>query len=165
MTLRSGVRLGIDVGEARIGVAASDAAASLALPVETIEAHPRSRAVKSVLRICRERNVVEVVVGLPKNMAGDEGPSAKKARLFAEEIAKRVSGVRVCLVDERLTTTQAQAKLHEAHIDTRRSRKIIDQMAAQIILEQALELERSSSLAPGEAVGETKWASEGLPGG
>ena len=104
-------------------------------------------------------------MGLPKNMAGDEGPSAKKARLFAEEIAKRVSGVRVCLVDERLTTTQAQAKLYEAHIDTRRSRKIIDQMAAQIILEQALELERSSSLAPGEAVGETKWASEGLPGG
>ncbi|WRS29688.1 Holliday junction resolvase RuvX [Actinomycetaceae bacterium MB13-C1-2] len=159
------MRLGIDVGEARIGVAVSDAAASLVLPLETIPAHPRSRGIKRVLRICLEREVIEVVVGLPKNMAGNEGPAAKKARLFAEEIAKLVSGVRVCLVDERLTTAQAQSKLHEIGIDTRRSRNIIDQMAAQIILEQALELERSSSLAPGETVGETKWASEGLPGG
>lgn len=151
----------MDVGEARIGLATADADALVVLPLETVPAHPRSKAVRQVARVAREREAIEVVVGLPKNMSGDEGPAAGKARRFAAELANRLPGVRVCLIDERLTTSQAQGILHEAGLDTRRSRNVIDQMAARIILEQAVELERATGTLPGESVDANR-ASEGL---
>lgn len=147
------MRLGIDVGKARIGLAASDASGALVLPVETIPAHPRSAAIRKIVAEAEGRRAIEVVVGLPKHMSGQEGDSAHSARLFASELAKRLPGVRICLIDERLSTTQAQAMLHTVGMDTRRSRKVIDQMAAQIILEQAIASERGSGLPPGELVG------------
>lgn len=100
-----------------------------------------------------QRRAIEVVVGLPKHLNGQEGESAQAARLFASELAKRLPDVRVCLIDERLSTMQAQAMLHTVGMDTRRSRKVIDQMAAQIILEQAIASERGSGFPPGELVG------------
>ena len=145
----------MDVGDSRIGVAASDSRGGVVLPVETVRAHPRSAAVKRVAQIATEREAIEVVVGLPRNMAGDEGPAAAKARSFAGLLAARAPGVRVCLVDERLTTTQAQGLLHEVGLDSRRSRGVIDQMAAQIILEQALASERGAGGLPGETVSES----------
>lgn len=137
----------------------------MVLPVETVPARPHKSALRRIRVLCNERDAIEIVIGLPKNMAGDEGPAAKKARQFAAELAGHLPNVRVCLLDERLTTTQAQGMLHSAGLDTRRSRNFIDQMAAQIILEQAVESERTSGSAPGETVGENRWASEGLPGG
>lgn len=150
--MRPGARLGVDVGQARIGLASSDPQARVVLPLETVNAHPRSRAVRLVAAAARDRNAVEVVVGLPKNMDGSEGKSARAARTFAAELAARLDGVRVCLVDERLTTTQAQGMLRQVGLDARSSRGVVDQMAAHIILEQAIASEMSSGTPAGEEV-------------
>ncbi len=146
------MRLGVDVGDARIGVAASDASGLVVLPVETVPAHPRGKALRRVVTLAKERSAIEVVVGLPKHLSGAEGASATAARDFASRLATTLDGIRVCLVDERLSTKAGQARLHQAGKNTRESRKHIDQVAAQIILEQAIESERHGAFLPGETV-------------
>ncbi len=140
------------MGDARIGVAVSDASGALAVPVETIAAHPKGRAMQQIVKMAEERDALEIVVGLPRNMSGSEGPAAKKVRRFAAQLARRLPGVRVCLIDERLSTVQGQSRLHSMGVDTKQGRSVIDQVAAQIILEQALEQERQSGEAPGQLV-------------
>lgn len=140
------------MGEARIGLAASDVSGMVVLPVETIPAHPRSRALRRIQEVAEERGAIEIVVGLPKNMRGDEGPAAVKARKFAQGLADRNRDFRVCLVDERLSTTNAQDRLFNAGVRSKGQRNVIDQVAAQLILERAIETERSSSGLPGETV-------------
>lgn len=133
-------------------MAVSDASGLVVLPVETVPAHPRGRALRRLVALAKERGVIEVVVGLPKHLSGEEGASAKAARDLAERLASALEGVRVCMVDERLSTKAGQARLHQAGKDTREGRKYIDQVAAQIILEQAVEAERHGSSLPGETV-------------
>lgn len=124
----------------------------MVLPLQTVQGDPRDRAIRKVSQIARERSVIEIVVGLPRNMDGSEGDAARKARHFAEGLASRLPEVRICLVDERLTSMQAQGRLREVGIDTRRSRNVIDQLAAQIILEQALQRELLQDNPPGETI-------------
>ena len=124
----------------------------MVLPVETVPAHPRSQALRRVASLAKERGAIEVAVGLPKHLSGAEGQSARAARAFASRLAARLDGVRVCLVDERLSTKAGQARLHETGKNTANSRKYIDQVAAQIILEQTLEMERLSGALPGQEV-------------
>jgi putative Holliday junction resolvase len=130
--------LGIDYGRARIGVAISDELRMLAHPLETIAAGPG--ALRRIVEIVRERKVSHVVVGVPKTMSGQVGPAAAEAEAFI----KSVRGKLPCPVtgwDERLTTVAAQRALHEAGRNTRQSRKIIDQVAAQMILQSFLDSE------------------------
>ncbi|KTR43450.1 MULTISPECIES: Holliday junction resolvase RuvX [Curtobacterium] len=143
--MRSGRRLGVDVGKARIGVAVCDRDGLLATPVETV---PRAQAtdVRRIVELADEYDAIEIVVGLPLSMSGDDTPSTADARAFAELLAEHRP---VRLVDERLSTVTAQRGLHQAGRNTKKSRAVIDQAAAVIILQHALDHERASSAAPG----------------
>lgn len=145
MPIRSGRRLGVDVGKARIGVAVCDRDGLLATPVETV---PRAQAtdVRRIVELADEYDAIEIVVGLPLSMSGDDTPSTADARAFAELLAEHRP---VRLVDERLSTVTAQRGLHQAGRNTKKSRAVIDQAAAVIILQHALDHERASSAAPG----------------
>ncbi len=137
------MRIGVDVGSVRVGVAASDPDATLAFPVETV---PRGDgAAARVAEIARERQAVRVFVGLPRTLAGLEGASAADARNFAAQLAELVEAD-VRLADERFSTTSASRALASAGRNARRQRAVIDQAAAVVILESALDVERRGNL-------------------
>lgn len=148
--MRFGVRLGIDPGDARIGVATSDPSGFLATPVETVR---RGKGdVRRLAQLVTEREAVEVVVGLPRSLSGAEGPAAVKVRDFATRLARRVAPVPVRLCDERLTTVSAESILRDQGRHGAKRRAVVDQAAAVLILQTALDTERSSGQAPGEIV-------------
>jgi putative Holliday junction resolvase len=151
--MRPGVRLGIDPGDARIGVARSDPSGFLATPVETV---PRGRGdLRRIARILAEADAIEVVVGLPRSLSGGEGPAAAKVRRFAADLARVVAPVPVRLCDERLTTVSAEAMLRDRGRKGGKRREVVDQAAAVLILQHALDTERASGVAPGEILEET----------
>ena len=145
-----GVRLGIDPGDARIGVASSDPHGILATPVETVARGEGDLA--RIAALVEELGAVLVYVGLPRSMSGGEGPAAGKVRAFAGELADRVSPVRVRLCDERLSTVTAEGQLRAQGRTGRKRRAVVDQAAAVVILQAALERERSTGQAAGEQV-------------
>ncbi|WP_296601743.1 Holliday junction resolvase RuvX [Nocardioides sp.] len=155
--MRHGIRIGIDPGDARIGVARSDPSGFLATPVETVRRGKGDLA--RIARILRdeaeESTVLEVVVGLPRSLAGGEGPAAAKVRVFAAGLAARVAPVPVRLVDERMTTVSAEAMLRDQGRKGGKRRAVVDQAAAVLILQHALDTERATGAAPGEIVEET----------
>jgi putative Holliday junction resolvase len=138
------------VGEARIGVAASDPAGLLATPVETVPAG--RQAFTRIAEIVVERDAVEAIVGLPRMLSGNEGIAAAKVRAFAQRLARRVAPCPVRLVDERMTTASAAKAMRASGVSASEGRKSIDQAAAMVILQDALDLERSTGVAPGELV-------------
>ena len=147
--MRPGVRVGVDVGSVRVGVAACDPAGLIATPVSTLS---RGKGdLEALAALVAEREAVEVVVGLPTSLSGLAGPAAAAAEAYAGALAARVR-VPVRLVDERFSTVGAQRDLRASGVDTRRGRSVIDQAAAVIILQGALDAERSSGLAPGRLV-------------
>lgn len=148
--MRHGVRLGIDPGDARIGVARSDPTGFLATPVETVRRGKGDLA--RVARLAREAEAVEVVVGLPRSLSGGEGPAAAKVREFAGRLAARVAPVPVRLQDERLTTVSAEAMLRDRGKKGAERRAVVDQAAAVLILQHALDTERATGRPPGELV-------------
>ncbi|WP_435746969.1 Holliday junction resolvase RuvX [Nocardioides sp. SYSU DS0663] len=152
--MRHGVRLGIDPGDARIGVARSDPTGFLATPVETVRRGSGDlRQISRLLAsIAEDSEVVEVVVGLPRSLSGGEGPAAAKVRDFAARLARRVAPVQVRLVDERLTTVSAEAMLRDRGRSGSKRRAVVDQAAAVLILQHALDTERTTGTAPGEIV-------------
>lgn len=148
--MRHGVRLGIDPGDARIGVARSDPSGMLATPVETVR---RGRGdLARLAELVAEIEAVEVVVGLPRSLSGTEGPSARKIRDFTRRLARRIAPVPVRLVDERLTTVSAEAMLRDRGRTGQARRAVVDQAAAVLILQHALDIERATETAPGERV-------------
>ena len=149
MSMRPGVRVGVDVGSVRVGVAACDPAGLIATPVSTLS---RGKGdLDALAALVAEREAVEVLVGLPTSLSGRAGPAAEAAEAYAGALAARVP-VPVRLVDERFSTVGAQRDLRASGVDTRRGRSVIDQAAAVIILQGALDAERSSGLAPGRLV-------------
>ena len=149
---RRGVRLAVDWGDVRIGVAACDVDGVLAFPVSTVRAG--ADEITALLAVVREYGPVEVLVGLPRSMAGGEGPAAVLARERAGRLARAV-GVPVRLVDERLSTVAAAQRLRAGGRKAREQRGVIDAAAAAAILEQALTLERAQGMPPGELVSAT----------
>jgi putative Holliday junction resolvase len=106
--VRPGVRIGVDVGSVRVGVARTDPSALVATPVETVPRDARGGAdLERIAQIVRDTGAVEVVVGLPRTLRGDEGSAAAAARQYATAIARRVTPVPVRLLDERLSTVSA----------------------------------------------------------
>ena len=160
--MRTGVRLGIDVGKARIGVARSDLHGMLATPVETVPRVDGGADLTRISEIAAELEAFEVIVGLPLNLRGERTLSTEDAAHFAGALADRLapSGVPVRLVDERLSTVSAQGQLRQAGKKTKQSRSIIDQAAAVVILQHALDIERARGDEPGTAV-EPSAAAEG----
>lgn len=148
--MRHGTRLGIDPGDARIGVARSDPTGFLATPVETVARKDGDLA--RIAAIVLEEEAMEVVVGLPRSLSGREGPAAVKVREFALTLARRIAPVPVRLCDERLTTVSAESMLREQGRKGSKRRAVVDQVAAVVILQHALDTERSSGRQPGEIV-------------
>jgi len=147
--LARGTRLGIDVGKVRVGVARSDPDGLLAVPLETL---PRSEEpLARILALAQEHSAVAFVVGLPLNMRGHDTPSTADARTFAADLAA-ASSLPVRLVDERLSTVSAHAALRGAGRTQRSSRSIVDQVAAVVFLQHALDIERRTGLPAGELV-------------
>lgn len=158
-----GVRLGIDPGDARIGVAACDPSGILATPVETIPrvpvTDPPAPAVDldRIATLVEEHRAVLVYVGLPRSLSGTEGPAAGKVREFARALARRVAPTPVRLVDERLSTVTAESVLRERGKKGKKRRAVVDQAAAVVILQAAIDGERARGNVVGELVG-------GVPG-
>lgn len=147
--MRPGVRLGVDVGKARVGIATCDHDGLIATPVATLR---REDADERAFRILvEEYGAMEIVVGLPLSLSGVDTASTTDAREFAKDVAEWI-GVPVRLVDERLSTVSAQRALHASGRRTKGSRPVIDQVAAVIILQNALDHERSAGRPPGATV-------------
>ena len=149
--MRSGTRLAVDVGSVRIGVARCDPAGVLATPLATISRGPGDLA--EIARLCSERDVIEVIVGLPTSLSGRAGKAAEGARSFAVDLAALVAPTQVRLVDERFTTTLAHAALRARGRDARQRRGTVDQAAAAFLLQSALDTERLTGDPAGELVG------------
>ena len=132
--------LGIDLGEARVGIAVSDDLGMLAHPRETIRvaAGGEAAVLKRIAEIVQKEKIGVIVIGLPRNMDGSEGPAAAKARAFAEKL-RAATACEVRLLDERLTTVAAQKALHASGRNVKQSRAVIDQVAAQMILQTYLD--------------------------
>ncbi|MPV38004.1 Holliday junction resolvase RuvX [Georgenia subflava] len=150
--LRRGVRIGIDVGSVRIGVARCDAAGILATPVRTVARRKDGADLAEIVSLVGEHEAVEVLVGLPRSLSGREGPAADAARGYAVRVAAALDPLPVRLVDERLTTVSAHQALHASGRPGRRHRDVVDQVAAVMIVEQALEVERRTGAPAGELV-------------
>lgn len=151
--VRPGVRLAIDWGKARIGVAACDRDGLLAYPVATVPND--AQTLRRLAEIVAEYEPVELLLGMPVNLAGQHGPAAQAMTQVADQLGAGL-GVRLRVVDERLSTANAARKLAASGKSSRRRRGIIDQAAAVDILEQALEYERRTGQPPGNA-----WLPEG----
>jgi putative holliday junction resolvase len=149
--MRSGVRVAVDVGDARIGVAVCDPDGLLAVPLETVRRG--SGDLDRVAEIVSFQNALEVVVGLPTSLSGREGPAAAKVRQYAAEIGQAVAPVPVRLVDERMTTVTAERVLRDRGKKGAKRRAVVDQAAAVVILQHALDSERATGSAPGETLG------------
>jgi putative holliday junction resolvase len=147
--MRRGVRLAIDWGDARIGVAATDPEGVLAYPVKAVRAGEGE--IKELAGVVAEYQPIEVLVGLPLSLSGGEGPAAVKARERAAGLAGAI-GVPVRLLDERLTTVTASQRLSEGGKPSKQQRKFIDAAAAVTILQHALAYEQSRGEPPGELV-------------
>jgi putative Holliday junction resolvase len=126
--------LGIDHGDARIGLAVSDDLGMLAHPLETIAIKEVADPLARIAAIVERDKIGTIVLGLPRNMDGTYGPAAEKVRAFAEQLRARVP-CEVKMWDERLTSVAAQRSLHEAGRNVKKSREVIDQVAAQLILQ------------------------------
>ncbi len=144
----NGVRLGVDVGTVRIGVAVSDPRGILATPLATVRRSPATEGndispdIVELARLVTEHSVTEVVVGLPVTLAGREGLAAIASREFADRLAAAVTPVPVRLVDERMSTVVASRRLSERGVRGRRQRAVVDQAAAVEILQGWLDAQR-----------------------
>lgn len=148
--MRQGRRIAIDVGDVRIGVAVSDPAGFLATPVETVAAG--KFAMERLAELVTEFEPLECVVGLPLSLSGKEGPAAVKVRAFAAELAERIAPVPIRLFDERMSTMTADSLLRQRGKSGAKKRSVIDQAAATVILQTALDTERTRGSAPGETL-------------
>jgi RNAse H-fold protein YqgF len=124
----------------------------MAIPFETVSRDRKGRDIGRIAAIAADLDVMEIVIGLPRHLSGVEGESARMARGFAKRVKTRLPQIRVCMVDERLSSGQAHSRLTDAGLGMRGQRSVVDQVAAQIILDQALEIERISGNAPGEEI-------------
>lgn len=159
-----GVKLGVDVGTVRVGVAVCDRDGILATPLRTLERNAKKNTdVRILAALATELNAVEIFVGLPRTMKGEEHASARMAtdyaRLLAGSLKDSGSEVPVRLVDERLSTVTAHRNLHEAGMSSRNHRRVVDQVAAAGILQHAIDMQK----ARGTEVGSRVYA-ESAPG-
>lgn len=154
VAVRTGSRLAVDVGSVRVGVATCDPSGMVATPVTVLRRDRRGGSdLDSLAALVAERQPLEVLVGLPTSLSGRDGPAAQAARTYAGELAARIAPVTVRLVDERLSTAEAGRGLRAAGVSSKAARGVIDAAAAVVILQHALDAERSTGDVPGELVG------------
>jgi len=124
--------LGIDLGESRIGLAISDDLGMMAHPLETVPA--KEKPLERIVEVVKQHNVQTIVLGMPRNMDGTYGTASEKIKAFRDTLQSAVT-CKIILWDERLTTVAAQKSLHQAGRNVKKSRAVIDQVAAQLILQ------------------------------
>ena len=134
-----GRHMGLDVGDRRIGVALSDETATLASALTTVTRTGGRKDAAAVAELVRHHEVSAVVVGLPLNMDGTRGPQAEKVLGFVEGLRRRLAPVPVVTRDERLTTVEAEEKLREAGLGWKERKRVVDQAAAVVILQEYLD--------------------------
>jgi putative Holliday junction resolvase len=145
---RRGVRLGVDVGSVRVGVAKSDPDCILATPLVTLRRDRGAGSdrtpddIAALVRLVEDHESVEVVVGLPVTLAGSEGIAAAQVRAYVEVLARAVAPVPVRLTDERMSTVSATRRLSERGVRGGRQRAVVDQAAAVEILQGWLDARR-----------------------
>lgn len=137
------------MGSVRVGVAACDPEGLLAHPLATLAADQEGTEIAQLVELARRHDVVEIVVGLPRSLDGGEGPAAQRARRYARSIAMACAPTPVRLVDERLTTVDAHRNLRASGVSGRAQRQVVDQAAAVLILQAALDTERATGTPPG----------------
>jgi putative Holliday junction resolvase len=152
-----GVKLGVDVGTVRVGVAVCDRDGILATPLRTLDRNAKKNTdVRILAALAEELHAVEIFVGLPRTMKGEEHASARMAtdyaQLLATALRDRGSEVPVRLVDERLSTVSAHRNLHEAGMSSRNHRKVVDQVAAAGILQHAIDMQKARGTEIGSRV-------------
>jgi len=130
--------MGLDLGTKTIGVAVTDTYRSVATPLETIKRSKFTKDAEALIKISKDRNIVGVVLGLPYNMDGSEGPRAQSTRAFARNLVG-VLPLPVSFWDERLSTVAAEKALLEADTSRKRRSEVIDHVAASYILQGALD--------------------------
>lgn len=151
--MRPGVRLGIDVGSVRVGVAVSDPAGLIATPVETLRRDVTHRGdLRRIVELVAENAVIEVVIGAPTSLSGKRGPAFEAAHAYAVAVSRSIRPVPVRMVDERFSTVTAHRALGESGVRGRRRKPVVDQVAAVVILQAALDAERSSGRPPGSLI-------------
>ena len=151
--MRRGRRLSLDIGKARIGVAMCDAEGILSSPLQALKRNSDlSATVSEIVALVEENQVFEIYVGEPVSLSGRSTDSTEDARFVASVLASRTE-VPVLMVDERLTTVSAAAKLRSAGVNSKDAKAHIDSASAVEILEMALRLERSSGKEPGTGIG------------
>ena len=129
--------LGIDHGDSRIGLAISDELGSFAHPYRTLQSG--ARVIDEIRAIGERVQISGIIIGFPKNMDGTLGPAAAKVKLFGEHLAQVLPTIKIIFWDERLTTREAQRALHAAGKNAKQSKKMIDQVAAQILLQNYMD--------------------------
>lgn len=152
-----GVKLGVDVGTVRVGVALCDRDSILATPYKTLDRNAKKNSdVRIIAGLVAELGAVQVFVGLPRTLKGEERASAQMAldyaELLAAELAARSLAVPVNLVDERLSSVTAHRNLHQAGMSSRDHRKVIDQVAAAGILQHAIDMQKARGTDVGSRV-------------
>ncbi len=148
--VRKGVRLAVDVGSVRVGVARSDPGGILASPLTVLSAGPAEK--DELAKLADASDAIEVIVGLPTSLSGREGAAAAGARSFAAGLAERLAPIPVRLVDERFTTATAHDALRGGGKDARARRQVVDAAAAAVLLQAALDTERETGRPPGQLV-------------
>ena len=126
--------MGIDYGDARTGVAISDLLCSIVGSTCVVPSRNREKAVADIVKLCRDNMVGEIVVGLPRNMDGSEGPRAQLCREFAE-VLREATGLPVAMWDERRTTVEAHNILSQHNYHGKKRKETVDAVAASLILE------------------------------
>ena len=152
-----GIKLGVDVGTVRVGVAVCDREAILATPYKTLDRNAKKNSdVRVIASLAEELGAVQVIVGMPRTMKGEEHASARMATDYAELLVAALAGrgldVPVNLVDERLSSVTAHRNLHEAGMSSRNHRKVVDQVAAAGILQHALDMQKARGADVGRRV-------------
>ena len=161
--MRAGVRLAVDVGSVRIGVARSDPDGILASPLTVVRSGPDE--LDKLAALVASADAIEVIVGLPTSLSGRDSTAASGARAFAAELAWLLAPVPVRLVDERFTTTQAHDALRQGGKDSRARRGVVDAAAAAVLLQGALDTERATGRPPGPVGPGGPWDTRGSGGG
>lgn len=136
--IQTGALMGLDLGTKTIGIAVTDTSQTVATPLKTIKRKKFSVDAEAILASARERNIVGIVLGLPLNMDGSEGPRVQSTRAFARNLSPLI-GLPITFWDERLSTVAAERALLEADTSRKRRAEVIDHVAASYILQGALD--------------------------
>lgn len=139
--------MGIDFGDARVGIATSDENEILSTAKETIQVTGVNDAAKKTADAFRKYGASKMVCGLPYNMNGSESFRAEKTRIFAEKLSE-LTGAEICFQDERLTTVEAYTYMNVGNMKSSKRRSVIDAMSAQILLQAYLDARKKPELPP-----------------